>query len=550
MGTGKSTIGRAVAERLGLPFVDTDQLIVDRAGMPIQRIFETHGEARFRQLERAVAEELTAPDAPRAVIAVGGGMVVNPQIRTSLLASCLCIGLHASPDVIYMRVGGEGAADTRPMLRSETPGGVRARITQLLAERAPAYRELHYHVDTTDRWPNEIVDRICDIARCEQLRITVAIPNHPAYDIVMGDGLLTQLGALLRNRGWTAPAAIVSDKIVASHYAGTALLALKAADIDAFVHTIEYGERNKTLASVEGMYRAFSAHGMDRRSPVIALGGGVVGDAAGFAAATYLRGVPFVQAPTSLLAMADSSIGGKTGVDTNFGKNLVGAFKQPDLVIADTRCLGTLPAIELREGCAEIIKAAVLRGGDLYQRALAFAQSPLREADDHMATGADGLVDALLMDALLGAIELKREVVEADPHERGRRAILNLGHTFGHGIETWSGLRVKHGHCVALGITCALRLSQQLGHCDAGFVEQVLGMLRGVGLPTAWRDVQRFGAPPLDADGVLRAMRSDKKKVAGTLRFILARGPGDVFVSAAVTEAQARETLAGLTIHN
>ncbi len=541
MGAGKTSVGRALAQRLRLPFVDTDHEIEARERLTIPKIFEQHGEAYFRQRERETLLDVISRE--RCVIAVGGGLVNNAESRALLLERCLCVCLTASPDTILMRVGGEAAAQSRPMLRG---GNVRERIESLLAERAAAYRAMHYHVDTDHGVLDETVTRIAAIAQAEQLRINVAIPGEKAYDIVMGDGLIDQLGALLCERGWTAPALIISDKLAASYFAGSALLALKRSGITAHLHTMDYGEQHKTLASVEAMYRACSAVGMDRNSPVIALGGGVLGDTAGFAAATFLRGVPFVQVPTTLLAMTDSSIGGKVGVDTPFGKNLVGAFKQPDLVVMDTRCLGSLPVLELRCGYAEIIKSAVIAGGDEYALARKLALSPMHGADPHASLGEDGWVDDLMMQTLVNAIGLKRSVVIEDPFERGRRALLNFGHTFGHGIEAWSAMRIKHGYAVALGMVCAANLSHRLGLCSAAHTRELLEMLRGVGLPTRLADLRVLGVSALDIDAIWATMQSDKKKRAGKLRFILMRSPGDLFVSDGVSEADAKWALGTL----
>jgi 3-dehydroquinate synthase len=544
MGTGKSTVGAALAARLSLPFVDADRKIEARAGLSIPHIFERHGEAHFRALERALVDELCARE--RCVIATGGGMIADARNRHMLLAHCLCIGLTASPMTILARVGGEDAPQARPMLRG---GDVAERIKSLLAERAPAYRELHHHIATDVASPDALAEQIAAIAEAEQLRVSVAIQGEQSYDIVVGDGLIEHLGSLLTGRGWTGPALIISDKIAASWYAGPALLALRAAGIDARIHTMDAGERHKTLSSVEAMYRAASAAGLDRNAPVIALGGGVVGDSAGFAAATYLRGVPFVQVPTTLLAMADSSVGGKVGVDTPFGKNLVGAFKQPDLVVMDTRALGSLPVIELRCGYAEIIKCGVIAGGELYAETLKLARSPMRQADALGSTGADGWVDALMMQTLVNAFMLKRDIVIEDPFERGRRALLNFGHTFGHGIEAWSEMRIKHGYAVALGMVCAARLSHKLGLCALEHVDALLAMLRGVGLPTSIGDIRAFGIPMLDVDAIWRMMQSDKKKRAGKLRFVLMRAPGDLFLSDDVDESDARWALDSLNAH-
>lgn len=541
MGTGKSTVGRLCARQLNYDFVDADAEIERREGMRVPKIFETKGEAYFRAREADLVAELVQRQ--HIVIATGGGMIMNDASRAALLGAGVCINLTASPDAIVQRVG-EDAAARRPMLRG---GELRQRIAHLLKERAPKYAELHYHINTTDLAMGEVADRVLAIHAAEQARIPVAANSGSSYDIVLGDGVLDQLGFMLAGKGWTPPFAIVSDSIVSSYLGGRVLLALKRAGIDAFIHTMTPGEASKTLASVEAMYRKFGERGMERTSPVIALGGGVVGDAAGFAAATYLRGVPFVQAPTSLLAMADSSIGGKTGVDTPFGKNLVGAFKQPDLVVIDTSALFSLPIRELRCGMAEIIKTSLLAGGEPYARMReAIARQPMAQAQAY-ESGEDGWVTADLVNALVDAILLKRAVVQEDPFEKGRRALLNLGHTFGHGIEAWSQFQLKHGEAVSLGMICALRLSRQMGFCDDDLVNDSIGMLRGVGLPTQLDDIWDFtDGLTFDANAIWGYMMSDKKKRAGKLRFVLIRAPGDAFVCDDVTEESARAALNSL----
>jgi 3-dehydroquinate synthase len=546
MGTGKSTIGRLCARQLGFRFVDTDAEIEQREGQRVPQIFETKGEAYFRERESSLVRELAQREG--LVIATGGGMIASDDSRATLLASALCVGLSATPEAILQRVGPE-AATRRPMLRGRN---VHERITALLKEREPTYAQLHYRVDTTSRSAVDSAEAVLGIYRAEQARVAVATPGEVglsanSYDIVLGDGLLEQLGFMLAGRGWTPPFAIVSDSIVSSYLGGRVMLALQRAGIESFIATIHPGETHKTLASVETLYRRFSEHGLERTSPVVALGGGVVGDVAGFAAATYLRGVPFVQVPTSLLAMADSSIGGKVGVDTPFGKNLVGAFKQPSLVVIDTGAMHSLPIRELRCGMAEIIKAALLSGGEPYARLhAAVAARPMAWAQP-FESGEDGWVTADLVNALVDAILHKRAVVQEDPLERGMRALLNLGHTFGHGIEAWSRFQLKHGEAVSLGVMCALRLSRAMGLCGDDLVSDGLALFRGVGLPASFDDAREYvDGITFDVDAIWRIMQSDKKRRAGRLRFVLMRQPGDAFVTDDVDEVAAKMALADL----
>ncbi len=519
MGVGKTTVGRLCAQQLGYDFVDADNIIVEREGVSIPVIFEQKGEDYFRQIEAELVHELCLRN--DIVIATGGGMIVNTANRHALLRAGVCIGLTATPEAILQRVN----PSTRPMLRGDDP---RVRVMQLLKERAPAYRELHYTVDTTTPSPEQTAAQVVAIYRAEQNRIAVHMAGA-TYDIIFGDGVIDHLGYALAGRyPSSSPCAIVTDDQVGPLHADRVQQALRHAGIPSFIHQMPAGESHKTLHSVEGIYRALSEHGVERSSAVIAVGGGVVGDVTGFAAATYLRGVPFVQVPTSLLAMADSSIGGKTGVDTDFGKNLVGAFKQPDLVVMDAQFLRTLPPIEIRCGYAEIIKAALISGGAPWQRIRA-------GGDAGIPTSA---VDTHLLATLLDAIMLKRDVVEEDPYEKGRRALLNLGHTFGHGLESWSHFSIKHGEGVSLGIVCAARLSQALGICDGALVEEITALLDNAGLPVS--------LPAVDADAIWQLMQSDKKKLGGKLRFIVLRAPGDIFITSDITEQQAKNALRSL----
>ena len=527
MGVGKSTVGRLCAQRLGYEFVDTDIEIERREGVSVAQIFAQKGEAYFRARETDLTQEIASRNG--LVVATGGGMIVNDANRALLLGSGVCVALVAAPDEILRRIGPDAAA-RRPMLQGGAP---EARVVQLLKERAPKYAQLHYYVNTAGQTPQQVSERVVGVFRQELERIAVKVPGSN-YDIVLGNGLLDQIGLMLAGRGYSS-VAVVADVNTGRLFGERVLQSLASAGLCGFVHIMPAGEHGKHLQTVEAIYKALAEQGLERGGAVLALGGGVVGDVAGFAAATYLRGVPFVQVPTSLLAMADSSIGGKVGVDTSFGKNLVGAFKQPELVVIDLDCLQTLPDVELRCGLAEIIKAGLIKGGR------AFEQVQQVSKVDNVRD----FTNLVTLQTLLDAIHLKREVVEEDPYEQGRRALLNLGHTFGHGLEAWSQFEIKHGEAVALGMVCAVRASHQLGLCSQSLVDEVIDILRRVGLPT---DLTRFSnlMRSYDVDAVWRIMQSDKKKIAGTLRFILIRKPGECFISHDVTEALAKTTLQSL----
>lgn len=321
--------------------------------------------------------------------------------------------------------------------------------------------------------------------------LTVHAPDHE-YPIHIGRGILASLERLLTDRGLTGPRVIVTNETLKPLYAEPL-----AQQIDAALISLPDGELYKNLDSISALYDGFAGVGVDRKTVVIALGGGVIGDSVGFAAASFLRGVPFVQIPTSLLAMVDSSVGGKVGVNLPQGKNLVGAFKQPECVVIDTDLLTTLPDVERRCGLAEVIKHGLI------------ADPSLLEPGDYLNPTPD---------FVRRAVQVKIDVVEKDPYEQNIRAWLNLGHTFAQAIEPVSGYQWRHGEAVAVGLVGAARLSVAHGLCDATLADQVERWVREAGLPVSYAD--------FDPRDLRAAMNYDKKRQGSTVRFVLLRGVG------------------------
>ncbi|MBC7831019.1 MAG: 3-dehydroquinate synthase, partial [Hyphomicrobium sp.] len=348
---------------------------------------------------------------------------------------------------------------------------------------------------------------------------TVNVPlGDRAYDVLIGPGLLARAGELIGARLGAGRCAIVTDDNVARHHLGTLEAALTRDGRHVGSITLPPGEPTKSFRELEPLCERLLEFGLERGDLVVALGGGVIGDLAGFAAAILRRGVRFVQIPTSLLAQVDSSVGGKTGIDTPQGKNLIGAFHQPGLVLADTDTLRTLPGRELRAGYAEVAKYGLL--GDA-----AFFAWLEKNYKAVFALDAEPLTHAVET-----SVKAKAGIVGRDETEQGERALLNLGHTFGHAFEAWCGYsdRLLHGEAIAIGMAIAFRFSASLGYCDAAAADRAAAHFRAVGLPT------RIGEIPGDKPGVeatMKLMAQDKKVRGGKLTFILARGVGEAFIA-------------------
>jgi shikimate kinase/3-dehydroquinate synthase len=497
MGTGKSAVGREVARRLGWQFVDMDDAIVLRVGKPIPRIFAEHGEPAFRAVESGVCAELSTQDG--LVIATGGGALVNPDNRRVMMRGGTVICLTADPDEILRRVGDD---DNRPLLNVPDP---RARIAELLAARRAAYQAIPWQVETTGLSVEEVAEQV--IALSHVITLPVAHPGGE-YPIHIGEGILVRVGDALRAtraRAAGAPeasrVAVVSNTTVAPLYAEQVMASLRAAGFEPFTCIIPDGEQHKRLDTVRALYDQFLAGDLDRSGTVLALGGGVTGDIAGFAAASFMRGARFAQVPTTLLAMTDASVGGKTGVDLPQGKNLVGAFKQPEVVFIDLAVLETLSEEEVCAGMAEVIKHGVIGAPDLFAEL---------EADQAPITARQ----------LARSIRVKIDMIEQDPFERGRRAVLNLGHTTAHGLERLSDYAMRHGDAVSIGMVAAARIAAKIGLADLALAEGIEAVLAAWGLPVR--------CPAHKAGAIYEAMGHDKKKRGRMLRWVLPREIGVV----------------------
>lgn len=518
MGAGKTTIGRILARKLGLRFMDSDHEIEARTGASIPWIFEIEGEPSFRRREADVIRELTGQQ--DLVLATGGGAVLDPESRACLKARGTVIYLRTTVHSILQRTAND---KNRPLLQTADP---RKKLEELMAARDPLYMEIADVVIDTGR-PNvqsmvqSILTQLERLA-CEAAPncVTQAEPSmneestillnadlgERSYPISIGPSLLAD-GALLARHVHGGKVAIVTNTTVAPLYLARVEAGLRSAGKQVMTVVLPDGEEHKTWPSLMQIFDALLANKADRKTTLVALGGGVIGDLTGYAAASYMRGADFIQVPTTLLSQVGSSVGGKTGINHPLGKNMIGAFYQPRAVIADTPTLETLPARELSAGLAEVIKHGAIIDAAFFDWI---------EANIGKLMARD---KGALAYAIARSCEIKADVVRQDEREGGLRAILNFGHTFGHAIENGLGYgQWLHGEAVGCGMVMAADLSQRMGLVGEATVARVRALVEAAGLPVK--------APDLGAERWIELMEADKKNEGGAIKFILLKPLG------------------------
>jgi 3-dehydroquinate synthase len=540
MGAGKTTIGRALAKKLNKRFVDSDHEIESRTGTTIPVIFEIEGEESFRKREADVIRELSAQQ--DIVLATGGGAILRAETRAYLKQRGTVIYLRAGINQILQRTGRD---KNRPLLQTADP---RRKLEELSRQRDPYYREVADFVIETGR-PNvqflvqailsqlELTPKPTADATASTTATSATTHAQPAasaaesnmtdstfspvslqvelgersYPITIGHGLLSNPELLTRHVAGKRVALITNDK-VGPLYLPQVRKLLEDGGKQVTEIVLPDGEGQKTWASLMKVFDVLLAEKCDRKTTLVALGGGVIGDLTGFAAASYMRGVPFVQIPTTLLSQVDSSVGGKTGINHPLGKNMIGAFYQPQAVIADTATLHTLPPRELAAGLAEVIKHGAIIDAPFFDWI---------EANIGKLVAKD---NAALAYSIQRSCEIKADVVRQDEREGGLRAILNFGHTFGHAIENGLGYgQWLHGEAVGCGMVMAADLSHRLGYIDAVSKDRLTALVKAAGLPVT--------APDLGTQRWLELMEVDKKNEGGAIKFILIKPLGQPLIT-------------------
>ncbi|MCS7301525.1 MAG: 3-dehydroquinate synthase [Fimbriimonadales bacterium] len=526
MGSGKSVVGRRVAERLALPYYDLDALIEQQVGASVAQIFERGGETAFRAYEQAALRRVA--DAPAGVVATGGGAVLSEANRALMRRTGWVVYLKAAPDVLWRRLRHTA---NRPLLQTPAP---RDTLEQILQTRAPLYEEADWIVETDALTPEQVAEQVLRAARPspEQPIVVRVLPCQPTeYLVAIAPALHTYAAERILALRRPSQITLLTHRRLL-RWAEPVRDALERAGVPVNLVALSSGERIKSLRTAERLYAHLLRGGLDRSGLIVIMGGGVLGDLGGFVAATYMRGVPYVQIPTTLLAQVDSSVGGKVAVDLPQGKNLVGAFHQPALTLVDPEILHTLPARHWRNGFAEMLKYGVVLHRGLWLRLQTMLEQGVLTARRVRRAAACWTLP------IARCVQLKAQIVSDDERDlSGRRALLNFGHTVGHAIEAALGYRGwLHGEAIAAGMVAEAELGQILGVTPREVVDELTQTLAQARLPT--RLPAGVSAATLQA-----AMRHDKKRAGGALAVVLLKQIGNAQLEPNIPDDALREAL-------
>lgn len=531
MGCGKSSTAAYLKEQTGMTLVDLDLEIVKKTGMPISDYFKQYGEEAFRKLEHEMLEAFASK--PDLILSPGGGAVLREDNRRVLEKMTYPVILTADAEEILKRVNRDQTV--RPVLEQRKEGQSKLmRIEELLKERDGAYRDVKTDlvIDTTGLSVSEVGERILlkwkarkDEQKMELLKTVHVALGARSYDIKIGSGTLRSAGSEIRQFVKGKQAAVITDSNVGPLYADTVKNSLEGEGFQVRVITIPAGESSKNWENAEKILTVLLEEKFHRDACVVALGGGVVGDLAGFVASIYQRGIAFLQIPTSLLAQVDSSVGGKVAVNHSLGKNMIGSFYQPKLVLMDMNTLKTLEQRHWQNGLAEVVKYGVIYDKDFFAFLAGHADAILKRSREESA------------EMIASCCRIKAEVVAADETEKGLRAILNYGHTVAHGLELAGHFKgYLHGEAVAIGMVLAARLAYRRGMCDASLEEKIRMLLTDMHLP---HQIEQA----LSLEEILEGIVLDKKVVNGQLVFVLPEEIGSVKIVKGIAKEEVVQLL-------
>ena len=520
--TGKSTVAIKVAEYLNWDLIDTDDEIVKLVGKTVPEIFEQDGEDTFRQHERQVLKQACLKK--NVVISTGGGAILYPENVKVLQKTCIIVCLEARTEIIHHRLLRDALYSSNPVVRPLLAGkNPLERIKQLKASRQPYYAIAEWTVHTDNLTTGEVSQEVvrgwqylnrsyANASQSKESNVVCMVETaSKRYPIFIGFGLLSKLGNKMRELGLSGRVVIISDTLVFPLHGDKARKAMKKAGYVVNHFLVPAGEASKNIREAVKIYDFLVTQHMERNDVIVALGGGMIGDMAGFVAATYLRGISWVQVPTSLVSMVDASIGGKVAVDHPRGKNLIGAFYQPGFALIDIQTLSSLPQRDLTSGWAEVIKHGLIMDAELFKIIENNAEKLVHLAPDITAN------------VIARSACTKARVVSEDERETGTRIILNYGHTVAHGLETATNYKTfLHGEAVAIGMTVAAKLSQRLGLLSQRAVQRQQALLKKFHLPV--------NCSGIDVNKVLAAMELDKKVRNKTIRWVLLEDIGRAVV--------------------
>ena len=505
-GSGKSSLGKELANLTGFPLVDIDQEIVSNAGMPISRLMAEQGEQVFRNMEsEVIAAECTRAANRPSIVALGGGALLRNENRALVEKTGEILFLEASLPTLIERIG------TQDLSRPLVSGAIPEKLAALLADRTNHYESFPIRVRTDD---GSTLAELAERAMRLLGFYTIKAMGRP-YKVCIQAGALANLPTFLKTLSAGQNIIVVYDTNTRHHFEHTMATVLQAGGFWATTVELAAGEENKNLLAIEKLWNAFIDAGMDRRSLVVAVGGGVITDLVGFAVSTYMRGCRWVAVPTSLLAMVDAAIGGKTGFDLPQGKNLIGSFYPPELVLIDPNLLSTLPQPEYISGMAEVVKHGIIADTGLFD----LCSQGLATIQQHQNQ------------IVRRAAQVKIDVIEQDPYEKGFRAALNLGHTVGHAVEIEREFSLKHGEAISIGMVAEATLAEKMGIAPPGLAGQIAKVLAGLGLPVQLpANVNRAK--------LVSFMGNDKKKAGKVVNFALPAAIGQVRTGVAIEKLE------------